>query len=108
MQPAASAGAIFQAAIMQRIVPRDDLPRDPHRLPHRQGDRVGRNREDLAVDLGGEPAVVLEAGRRVVHVVLGLDDRLPGVDRLHLRQLGPPGADPLGQTEQDPAPLLGA
>ena len=90
----------------QRIVPRYDLPGHTHRLPHGHGDRVGGDGQHLAVDLGGKPAVVLETGGGIVHVVLGLDDRLPGVDRLQLRQLRPAGADPLGQPEQDPAALL--
>ena len=92
----------------QRIVPGDDLARHPDRLAHRERHRVGGHRQHLAVDLGGEAAVVLVAGGGVVHVVLGLDDRLARVDGLELGELAPARADPLRQPEQDPAALLRA
>ena len=91
----------------ERVVPGDDLPGHAHRLPHGKGHRVGRDREHLAVDLGGQTAVVLEAGGGVVHVVLGFGDRLAGVPGLQLGQLRPAGPYPLGQPEQNPAPVLG-
>ena len=63
----------------QRIVPRDDLAGDADRLAQREAHRVVGHGQHLAVDLGGEAAVVLEAGGDVGDVVLGLDDRLAGV-----------------------------
>ena len=72
----------------QRVVPGDDLPADADRLFQRQAERLVGNRVDLAGDLGGEAPVVLEAGRRVGHVELGLDDRLAHVLGLESRELG--------------------
>ena len=62
--------------------------------------------QDVAVDLGRQAAVVLEAGRHVRDVVLGFDDRLAAVSRLELGQLAGAGADDLGELEQDPPALL--
>ena len=51
----------------------------------------------VAVNLGREAAVVLEAGRDVGDVELRLDDRLAGVARLELGELGGALADDLAR-----------
>ena len=91
----------------QGIVPGDDLAGHAYRLAHREGDRVGGDLQHLAVDLRSEPGVVLVAGRSIVHVVLGLDDRLAGIDRFDLGELVLAGPDSLGKTKEYAATLLG-
>ncbi len=71
----------------QRVVPRDDLAGDADRLAQREAHRVVGNRQHVAVNLRGEAAVVLEAGRDVRDVVLRFDDRLAGVARLEIGEL---------------------
>ena len=71
----------------QRIVPRDDLPGDADRLAQREAHRVVGHRDDVAVNLRRQAAVVLEAGGDVGDVELGFDDRLAGVARLELGEL---------------------
>ena len=56
----------------QRIVPGNDLAAHADRLLERQAERLVGDRVHVAGDLGGEAAVVLEAGRRVGDVELGL------------------------------------
>ena len=60
----------------------------------------------VAVNLRRQAAVVLEAGRDVGDVELGLDDRLAGVARLELGQLVGAVADDLRELEQDAAAVL--
>src|SRR4029079_608357 len=45
--------------------------------------------------------------RRIIHVVLGLDDRFAGVQGFDLGQRVPTGPNSFGQAEQDAAALLG-
>ena len=59
------------------------------------------------MNLGGQAAVVLEAGRDVGDVELGLDDRLAAVARFELGQLVGTVADDLRELEQDAAAILG-
>ena len=89
-----------------RVVPRDDLPGDADRLAQRQAHRVVGHRDDVAVDLGRQAAVVLEAGRDVGDVEFRLDDRLAGVARLELGELVGALADDPGDLEQDAAAVL--
>ena len=89
----------------QRIVPGDDLPDHAHRLAQHHRQRVVGNRQGLALDLAGEPGVVLEAVRGVGHVELRLDDRLAHVAGLGLRQLGGPLPDRLGHLVEQRPPL---
>ena len=89
----------------ERIVPRNDLPADADRLAQREAQRVVRNGHDVAVDLRGEAAVVLEAGGDVGDVELRLDDWLSVVDRLQLGELGRVVANDLGEAKQNAAAL---
>jgi hypothetical protein len=91
----------------QRVVPGNDLPGHAHRLLEGEGQRVVGNGQDFTVDLGGQAAVVLEAGGGVVDIELRLDDRLAGVQGLQLGELGASGADGLRDAEEDAATLLG-
>ena len=63
--------------------------------------------QHVAVNLGREAAVVLEAGCDVGDVVFGLDDRLAAVSRLDLGELGGAGPHDLGELEQDAPAILG-
>ena len=90
----------------QRVVPRDDLPGDADRLAQREAHRVVGHRDDVAVNLRREAAVVLEARRDVGDVELGLDDRLAGVARLELGELVGALAHDLRELEQDAAAIL--
>ena len=63
--------------------------------------------QDVAVNLGGHPAVVLEAGRDVGDVEFGFDNRLAAVAGFELGQLVGPVADDLRQLEEDAAAILG-
>ena len=91
----------------QRIVPRNDLPGDADRLFQRQAHRVVGNGIDEAEDLGGEAAVIFEAGGGVVDVVLGFDDGLAACcGHSSSASIGQVLADFVGQTEQYAATLL--
>ena len=90
----------------QRVVPRDDLAGDADRLAQREAHRVVGHRQDVAVNLRRQAAVVLEAGRDVGDVELGLDDRLAAVARLELGQLVGAVADDLRELEEDAAAVL--
>ncbi len=105
VQPAASAGRQLPGGHQQRVVPGDDLPDDADRLAHHHRQRVVGHRQRLAVDLGGQAAVVLEAVRGVGDVELRLDDRLAHVAGLELGQLGGARADRLGDLEEQRAAL---
>ena len=102
----ADRGGELPGGHQQRVVPGDDLPRHPQGLAQGQGDRVVGDVQDLAVDLGGEPAVVLEAGGDVAEVELRLHDRLAGVPGLELGEPRQLVAHLLGEAEEDPPPLL--
>ncbi len=91
----------------QRVVPGDDLAGHPERLAQGQRHRVVGHGYHLAVELGGEAAVVLEAGGHVGEVVLRLHDGLAGVAGLDLGQPRQLVAHLLGEAEEDAAPLLG-
>ena len=90
----------------QRVVPRDDLAGDADRLAQREAHRVVGHRDHVAVDLGGQAAVVLEAGGDVGDVELGFDDRLAGVARFELGELVGAVAHDLRQLEQHAAAVL--
>ena len=86
---AASAGRQLPRRHQQRVVPGDDLPDHADGLAQHQRQGVVGDRQRLAVDLAGEPAVVLEAVRGVGDVELGLDDRLAHVAGVGLGQRRP-------------------
>ena len=86
----------------QRVVPRDDLAGDADRLAQREAHRVVGHRDDVAVNLGGQAAVVLEAGGDVGDVELRFDDRLAGVARLELGELVGALADDVGRSRTGP------
>ena len=90
----------------QRVVPRDDLPGDADRLAQREAHRVVGDGHDVAVDLGREAAVVLEAGRDVGDVELGSTIGLPLLSVSSSAQLGGAVAHDLREPEEDPAALL--
>ncbi len=62
VQPAQMRGGELPGRHEQRVVPGDDLPGHAQRLAQGQRDRVVGHVQHLAVELGGEAAVVLEAG----------------------------------------------
>src|SRR5206468_4676167 len=90
----------------QRIVPRDDLPGDADRLAQREAHRIVGYRDDIPVNLRRQPAVILEAGRDVRDVELGLDDRFAGVARFELSELAGPAAHDLRQLEEYATAIL--
>ncbi len=90
----------------QRVVPRDDLAGDADRLAQREAHRIVGHRDDVAVNLRRQAAVVLEAGGDVGDVELGFDDRLAGVAGLELGELVAARAHDLRQLEQHAAAVL--
>src|SRR5205809_706060 len=71
----------------QRVVPRDDLSGDTDRLAQGQAHGVVGHRQHLAVNLRREAPVILETGRDIGDVELGLGYRLAAVPGLELGQL---------------------
>src|SRR5580765_8492076 len=90
----------------QRVIPRHDLPGDADRLAQRQAHRIVRYRYDIAVNLGGQAAVILEASGDVGDVELGFDDRLAGVAGLQRGKLLAARANDFRQLEQHSAAVL--
>ena len=76
------------------------------RFAKRKAQRVVRHWIYVPEDLGGHPAVVFEAGRRVGDVILGLDDRLAGIARFQFRQVRRFLANVLSQPKKDAAAIL--
>ena len=61
---------------------------------------------DVAHHLGGEAAIILEAGGDVGHIVLGFYNRLAAIARFQFGERYRFLANALRQPEQNPAPLL--
>ena len=59
--------------------------RHAYRLLEREVERVIRHRQRLAVDLGGEPAEVLEAGGHIGHVELAFQEPLATLPESRVR-----------------------
>ena len=98
--PAASAGATFQAAIINREVPRQDRTDDPDRLADDHAQRVAAGRRDRVVQLVGRlrvPAERLDRLRQVGLAAVG--DRLARLERVDQRQLLGVLLDQVGQAE---------
>ena len=91
----------------QGEVPGDDLAGDSDGLFEGEREGVVGDGIDGAGDLGGEAAVVFEAGGGVGDVELGLDDGLAGVAGFELGEHGRFGADFFGDAEEDASALLG-
>ena len=102
----AEGGGELPGRHQQRVVPGNDLAGHPERLLHGHRDRVVGDVQDLAVQLGGEPAVILEARGHVGDVELGLHDRLARVQGLELGQLRQLLPDLLREAQQDAAAFL--
>ena len=83
--PAASAGASFHAVEQQRRVPRHDRRHDAERLVARVVEDVGLvGRDDRALDLVGQPAVVVVPLRHVGRLRAHLGVELAVVARFDL------------------------
>ena len=84
--PGGQTGSHLPRDLEQRVVPRRDQAAHADRLVHDPADHVGVAGVDHPARLlGRDPAVVAEDRDDVVDVVLGLDEALPGVERLHPR-----------------------
>ncbi len=86
-----------------RVVPRNDLSDDTHRLADHHRQRIVGHFERLAVNLGREPAVILEAVRRIEDVELCFDDRFAHVARVRFGKGGCLRPDGLGNLEEQRA-----
>ena len=90
----------------QGKIPRDDLSGDADRLFERKGHRVVGDGVHVADNLGGEAAIVFEAGGGIGDVALGFDNGLTAVAALEFGERGEIGADLFGETEKNSASLL--
>ena len=82
--PASRAGRDLPRRLQQRVVPRRDQGADADRLVDDPADRVAALPVSTTrpASVPADAGVVAEAGDDVVHVVLGLDQALAGVQRL--------------------------
>ncbi len=104
MLPAASAGASFHAAIVEREVPRRDQPDHADRLAH--GERLpARHRDRVAEQPLGRARVVAERVHHHPHLPARVGDRLAGVARLQHRELLAVRCERGRQRVQHPCPL---
>ncbi len=90
----------------ERVVPRDDLAADADRLADDEARGGGGDAHGLAIDLGGEAAVEVEAGGGVVDVEPRLAERLAAAPHLELGEGARLAADARGEIEEEPRPLL--
>src|SRR3974390_1557888 len=90
----------------QGIVPGNDLPGDADRLFQRKAKSVVGNGIDLAGDLGGESAVILETSGDVAEVILGFDNGLAAVAGFEFGEGSGVLADAVGQLEEHAAAPL--
>ena len=91
----------------QGIVPRNNLSGNADRFFQREAEGVVGNGIHVAQNLGGQTAVVFEAGSHVGDVEFGLDNRLAAIACFQFGEHGGIGAYFLGQTQQHAPPLLG-
>ncbi len=71
---------------LHRIVPRNDMPRDPMRLIDRQNRKAVLIGQRVAMHLVGGSAVKLEITRQRHHIGAGLSDRLADIFRFQIGQ----------------------
>ena len=103
MLPAASAGPSFQAAIVQREVPRHDQPDDAERLA--DGERLAAGDGDRVAEQPlGRAGVVAERVDHHPHLAARGADRLAGVARLEQRELLEVRLERVGERAQDAPP----
>ncbi len=91
----------------QRIVPGNDLSGDADGLLEGKADGVVGHRIHRSLNLGGQAAVILEAGGGIGDVEFGLDDGFAGVAGFEFGKHGSILPNLIGQTEKHAAALLG-
>ena len=92
--------------LQQRVVPRRDQSADADRLVDHAADRIRAAGVDHPAGLGAADAgVVAEARRDVVHVVLGFDEPLAGVERLGAGEILAVAVDQVGGAQQHVRPF---
>ncbi len=92
--------------LQQRVIPRSDQSADADRLVDQATDRIRLAGVHNAAGLGAADArVVAQARHDVVHVVLGFDDPLAGVERLGAHEILAVAVDQIGGAPQHVCPF---